>query len=104
MLLVFKMADTTNKNLFQSPTNIAELIRGEFAELKTSFKEELLEHIADMLEPFSENFDNLSVSLPKTSQKADKALEISTAFQSEIQTLHLGEDIIHERLVILDHA
>lgn len=36
--------------------------------------------------------------------KADKALENSTALQPEIQTLHLEEGILHERLVILNHV
>lgn len=47
------MADATKKNSPQSSTDIAELIRGEFIQLKISF-EELLEHIVDMIKPLSE--------------------------------------------------
>lgn len=48
------MADATKKNSPQSSTDIAELIRGEFIQLKISFEEELLEHIVDMIKPLSE--------------------------------------------------
>lgn len=42
--------------------------------------------------------------MAQASQKTDKAMDLSTAALSEIKTLHVGEDALYERVVLLDHS
>lgn len=88
----------------QVPADLAALIRGEFASLKLSFKTELQDYLSEALKPLTEKLEGLSLSVTQTAQKADKALDLSTAAFSEIKTLHIGEDALFERCVLLDHT
>lgn len=72
------------------------MIRGEFTDLKLTFKTELMSHVAEAIKPLTDCFDAILAAITKTSQTAEKALEATTVLQSEIKTLHLGEDILHE--------
>lgn len=54
------MVNVTTESPPPAPTGIADLIRGEFAELKTSFKAELLEHIADIIKLLSDYLEVLT--------------------------------------------
>lgn len=82
------MKGMTNTSLYQINADLADLIRREFADLKTSFKNE---HVADVLKPITECFDTITAAVNKTAQKAEKGLEISSALQSEIKIPPLWE-------------
>lgn len=57
----------------------------------------------EALKPLTEKLESLTLSATQTAQKADKALDLSTAALSEFKSLHIGEDALFEKVTMLDH-